>query len=281
MACVPSPRALTAAALREHLLVTGLAGTVSTPREQSLQRYRLFAARDPRVLSGLEPARDWTVTELLTLMSAECGVSADPADVTGSDIIDPDRTIAALGVFADRLAAAVSRRTPVLLGTGRPGGLLAFYVTLAEGLSAAGCPVLTPAQGRSIDMTTRFGLRPLRLDYVRRVALVHDSDSRPSRRTPGAHTRSPLPLRAVLDEVVAGRHPCPGLVIGDRGWVCGAGQLGIEAAGPAGTDDPAVFVGQAEGRVSVAVPVADTGRAEHYEPVTRYVLNRAVEGLSL
>ena len=31
-------------------------------------------------------------------------------------------------------------------------------------------------------------------------------------------------------------------MIGDHGWVCGAGQLGFEAIGPADTDDPALFV---------------------------------------
>lgn len=69
--------------------------------------------------------------------------------------------------------------------------------------------------------------------------------------------------------------PLPGLVIGDHGWVCGAGQLGIEAIGLADTDDPALFVGQAEGRVSVAVPLDDAVPSACYRPLARYVLNRA------
>ncbi|CAM5547467.1 Phosphatase OS=Streptomyces microflavus OX=1919 GN=Smic_33670 PE=4 SV=1 [Streptomyces microflavus] len=67
----------------------------------------------------------------------------------------------------------------------------------------------------------------------------------------------------------------PELVIGDHGWVCGAGQLGIEAIGPADTDDPALFVGEAEGRVSVVVPLDDGVRSHYYRPLTRYVLHRA------
>jgi hypothetical protein len=51
--------------------------------------------------------------------------------------------------------------------------------------------------------------------------------------------------------------------------------LGIEAIGPAASDDPAVFVAEAEGRVSVAVPLDDTVRSDYYLPLTRYVLHRA------
>lgn len=68
---------------------------------------------------------------------------------------------------------------------------------------------------------------------------------------------------------------CPKLVIGDHGWVCGAGQLGFEAIGLADTDDPALFVGEAEGVVSVVVPLDDGVRSAYYRPLTRYVLNRA------
>ncbi|AXK37256.1 hypothetical protein DVA86_11050 [Streptomyces armeniacus] len=264
-----------AAGLRSHLLSSRLAGTVATTREKSLERYRLFAARDPRALLGLEPERDWSVPDLVALMAAECGVSPDPARLTGQDTIDPDRTVAALDAFAARLAAAARRRAPVLLGTGHPGRLLGFYASLASGLSAAGCPVLAPAEGSRVDITTRFGVRPYNLSYVRGVALVHEPGARPTPGAPGAHTHSPLPLRTALAAAATGDGPVPELVIGDHGWVCAAGQLGIEAMGPGDTDDPALFVGQAEGRVSVAVPLDDTARPDRYGPLAHYVLNRA------
>lgn len=127
------------------------------------------------MLIGIDPERDWGPRELLGLMAERCGVSADPRDVSGQDVIDPDRTLAALDAFA----------------------------------------------------------------------------------------------------AAEGGGPLPELVIGDHGWVCGAGQLGFEAIGPADTDDPALFVGEAEGSVSVAVPLDDAVRSEYYRPLTRYVLNRA------
>ncbi|MEV4426888.1 phosphatase [Streptomyces sp. R-07] len=266
---------LSTGALRAHLLASGLAGTVATSREENLRSYRLFAARDPRVLLGLDPAWGWDEAGLLRLMADKCGVSGDPAHRSGPDVIDPERTVRGLDAFAARLGAAAARRVPVLLGTGHPHRLLGFYVALADALSAAGCLVLTPAQGRCVDITTRFGVRTHLLDYVRGVALVREPGPSGGGRVPGAHSHSPLPVRAALESAAECGGPLPELVVGDHGWVCGAGQLGIEAIGLADTDDPALFVGEAEGQVSVAVPLDDGVRSASYLPLTRYVLNRA------
>ncbi|MFJ5261727.1 phosphatase [Streptomyces sp. NPDC088387] len=259
----------------EYLVRCGLAGVVGTSREVSLRRYRLFAARDPRVLIGIDPEGSWGERELIALMAEKCGVSADPECVDGQDVIDPGRTVAALDAFAERLGTAARHRVPVLLGTGHPHRLIGFYAALADALSAAGCAVLTPAQGRCVDITTRFGLRTYNLDYVRGVAIVRARDGEGPGCATGAHSHSPLPVRTALAAVAEAGGPLPELVIGDHGWVCGAGQLGFDAMGLADTDDPAPFVGEAEGRVSVVVPLDDGVRADYYLPLTRYVLNRA------
>ncbi|MFD8692940.1 phosphatase [Streptomyces sp. NPDC059651] len=266
---------LSTGALRAHLLAARLAGPVATSRELSLRSYRLFAARDPRVTLGLDPGRVWGERDLLRLMADKCGVSDDPAHVSGPDVIDPERTVAGLDAFAGRLSDAAARRAPVLFGTGHPHRLLGFYAALADALSAAGCAVLTPAQGRRIDITTRFGVRTCNLDYVRGVAMVREPGAGVPGGGTGAHTHSPLPLRVALEAAADAGGLLPELVVGDHGWVCGAGQLGIEAIGLADTDDPALFVGEAEGRVSVAVPLDDAVRSAYYLPLTRYVLNRA------
>ncbi len=273
--CASIGRVLSTGALRAHLLAARLAGPVATSREESLRSYRLFAARDPRILLGLDPEWSWGPGDLLGLMADKCGVSADPRHTSGVDVIDPERTLSALDAFAERLAEAARKRLPVLFGTGHPHRLLGFYAALADALSAAGCTVLTPAQGNSVDITTRFGLRTYNLDYVQGVALVREPGARPTGSETGAHTHSPLPVRAVLDAAAEAGGPLPGLVVGDHGWVCGAGQLGFEAIGLADTDDPALFVGEAEGQVSVVVPLDDAVRSDYYRPLTRYVLNRA------
>ena len=261
--------------MRAHLLAARLAGSVATSREESLRSYRLFAARDPRVLIGIDPEWAWGERELIELMADKCGVSADPGYTSGHDVIDPELTLEALDAFAERLAAVAERGGPVLFGTGHPHRLLGFYAALADALSAAGCALLTPAQGHSVDITTRFGLRTYNLDYVRGVALVREPRGVSSGGETGAHTHSPLPVRTALAAAADAGGPLPELVIGDHGWVCGAGQLGFEAIGLADTDDPALFVGEAEGVVSVVVPLDDAVRSDYYRPLTRYVLNRA------
>jgi hypothetical protein len=227
------------------------------------------------VLIGLDPVWAWGQRDLIELMADKCGVSSDPDCVSGLDRIDPELTLSGLDAFADRVGEAAQRRAPVLLGTGHPHRLLGFYAALADALSAAGCAVLTPAHGRSVDITTRFGLRMYNLDYVRGVALVRAAGAPSARRETGAHTHSPLPVRIALAAAAEAGGPLPELVIGDHGWVCGAGQLGFEAIGLADTNDPALFVGEAEGSVSVVVPLDDAVRSDYYRPLTRYVLNRA------
>ncbi|MEW2137280.1 phosphatase [Streptomyces sp. NPDC005409] len=266
---------LSTGALRAHLLAARLAGPVATSREESLRSYRLFAARDPRVMLGLDPEWCWGEGDLLRLMAQKCGVSADPAHVSGPDVIDPERTVAALEAFAGRLSEVARARLPVLFGTGHPHRLLDFYAGLAAAMSAAGCVVLTPAQGARVDMATRFGVRTHRIAYVRGVALVREPGVRPPGSATGVHTHSPLPVRIALGALADAGEPLPELVVGDHGWVCGAGQLGVEAIGLADTDDPALFVGEAEGQVSVAVPLDDAVRADYYRPLARYVLGRA------
>ncbi|WP_327284728.1 MULTISPECIES: phosphatase [unclassified Streptomyces] len=266
---------LSTGALRAHLLAARLAGPVATSREESLRSYRLFAARDPRVLLGLDPEWGWGEGDLLGLMAEKCGVSADPAHVRGPDVIDPERTLAGLEAFAERLREAAGARSPVMFGTGHPHRLLEFYASLARSLSAAGCDVLTPAKGADVDMATRFGVRRHSIDYVRGVALVREPGARPPGSATGAHTHSPLPVRIALGALAEAGGPLPELVVGDHGWVCGAGQLGVEAIGLADTDDPALFVGEAEGRVAAVVPLDDAVHADYYRPLIRYVLDRA------
>ncbi|GGO89653.1 hypothetical protein GCM10012280_33390 [Wenjunlia tyrosinilytica] len=261
--------------MREHLVATRIAGPVATTRERNLLSYRLFAAGDPRVLLGLDPERLWDVPGLLRLMADRCGVSPDPAHRHGPDTIDPERTLSALDAFADRLARAAADRVPVLFGTGHPERLLGFYAAVAAGLARAGCPVLTPARGLPLELPTGRGARPYVLEYVRSVALVRPDGAHGSGTSAPAHNHSPLPVRAALGAAAQAGDPLPRLVVGDHGWVCGAGQLGLAALGLADTNDPALFVGEAEGRVLLTVPLDDAVRSSYYRPLTRYVLNRA------
>lgn len=135
-----------------------------------------------------------------------------------------------------------------------------------------------PSYVRGVDIPTEFGVRRHILRYVAGVAVARPAEGGgplTPESAPGAHTHSPLPVRAALAGAAEQGGVLPGLVVGDHGFICGAGQLGFEAIGLGDSDDPAVFVAEAEGRISVAVPLDDTVRSDYYRPLTRYVLNRA------
>jgi hypothetical protein len=89
------------------------------------------------------------------------------------------------------------------------------------------------------------------------------------------HTHSPEPMRAALAALAAAGEAPPDLVVADHGWAGAAGQAGIDAVGFADCNDPALFVGEAEGKVLVAVPLDDNVAPHLYDPLIAYVLDRA------
>jgi len=79
-------------------------------------------------------------------------------------------------------------------------------------------------------------------------------------------------LLATLDR---DRQPFPDLVVADHGWAGAAGQAGIDTIGFADSNDPALFVAEAEGIVSVTVPLDDNVAPPLYAPLTVYVMQSA------
>jgi hypothetical protein len=63
-------------------------------------------------------------------------------------------------------------------------------------------------------------------------------------------------------------------VVADHGFTGAAGQAGIDAAGYADSNDPALFVGEAEGTVAVSVPLDDGVLPHLYAHVAAYLLAR-------
>jgi hypothetical protein len=64
-------------------------------------------------------------------------------------------------------------------------------------------------------------------------------------------------------------------VVADHGWAGAAGEAGVDAIGFADCNDPALFVGEAEGKVLVSVPLDDNVAPHLYAPLTAYVLQHA------
>ncbi|MBO3745754.1 phosphatase [Streptosporangiaceae bacterium NEAU-GS5] len=256
---------LTRDELRDHLIRTRIAGDVATSRENNLDHYRSLALRDPHYMFGLTFEGTWAYRDVLALMSKSAGVVADPGHRDGQDTIDPDRTIDALEAMADRIAAALRRGSPLIaVATGHPTGLLTVHMGLARLVAAHGARLVDAAEGWTY-VTGGFGRRRA-IRYVDDVALLDDGGGL-------VHTHDPHPMRAILAEVR------PDLVIADHGWAGAAGEAGIETVGFADSNDPALFVGEDEGKIAVCVPLDDNVLPRYYGPLTVYLVDRITRGL--
>lgn len=260
--------------LLRHLIQSHIAGAVATSRENNLKNFEKLSARDPAYLFGLEPTGVWSSDEVLGLMAERCGVSPDPAYRQGQDTIDPDRTINRLDAMAERLRTAAERQERVFVATGHPRGLGPTHADIAEALHSAGCIVITPLIDRQDLEEEKFVVQQGggRIGYRDRVGVLIGMDGSL------LHTHSPLPMQTVLRHLSAAGEELPDLVVADHGWAGAAGQANREVVGFADCNDPALFVGEAEGRVLVSVPLDDNLAAELYTPMNHYLLNRA--GLS-
>lgn len=239
--------------LREHLIVSHLAGLVATSRADNLKAIRQLLVTDDvdNGWLGVLPARHYSFYDVLRLVSERCGIHADPAVSEGTDSIDPDLTLDAIEATGARLAQAARRKERVFAGTGHPIGVSGIYGPVLAALRRAGCQLLTPQAGLRVDCD---GGRTLR--YADGVALL-------SRHGFVRHSHSPAPMQ----ELLAGGLE-PDLVIGDHGWAGAAGRAGCDVIAFADSNDAAIFVAAEEGSVHVVVPLDDNLRGTVYRPIT-------------
>jgi len=246
--------------LIRHLVEAKIAGDVDTPRASNVANVTKMLDRQWDYHFGLEPDRDWTVDEVLKLLAHRVGIDPDPARTTGRDRIDPERTVEALDAAADLLARAVADGARVVVATGHPTGVLSLHLAVAARLAAAGCQVLTPA---AEEWVRADHLPPrARIRYLGDVAMLSNGAD-------FLHTHAAEPMQVLL---AAG--PRPDLVVADHGWAGAAAQAGIPTIGLADTNDPAMFVGAEEGKVTVAVPLDDNVPPARYRPLTERLLAR-------
>jgi len=248
------------AQLREHLVAQAIAGPVATPREANLRNYAQLADRVSGWTFGVSFAGRWDRTDVLALMAERVGVDPDPRHTEGRDVIDPDRTLDALDALGGVVGAVAAARGSVLLATGHPAGLLAVYLAVAESLRAAGCAILEPASGH------RYARRDgsvLEVRYLGGVGMV-------SSRGGLDHTHSPRPMAAMLAGLAPAR---PDLVIADHGFAGAAAEAGVRTVGFADSNDPALFVAQAEGKLAAVVPLDDNVTPDRYAPLTAYLVD--------
>jgi len=254
----------TAGELRDHMVGSRIAGSVATPREDNLRNIDRMLADRPDYDFGLVRRKSWTPDEVLAVMASRCGISPDPAYTRGPDTIDPDLVLAALDRWRARLVRAVERGERVLLATGHPTGVLAVHLQVAAALRRHGCEVLSAAPDWSWpwEVDSDFGRRRAR--HVLDLTGVH------LLATGGEllHTHAADPVRALL----AGLDRPPDLVVADHGWAGGAAEVGLDALGMADCNDPALFVGEAEGKPLDVLPLDDNVAPPLYRPLSAYLL---------
>jgi len=250
--------------LREALL----AGDVETTRSSNHANATAFAEGHEAYLFGLPPLKTWTLPQVLAVMAERVGIDADPERSTGTDVIDPYKTIRALERMRDRLRLAADRHERVIVATGHPAGMIEVQLAIAAALRAAGCTLLRPAPGAVFASPGRYDRREYQLAvrYVGGVAVAAE------RGIALWHTHSPDGMRAMLAELNDRSEPLPDLVVADHGFAGAAAAAGLDVVSFADSNDPALFIGEAEGRVSVTVPIDDNVHPHLYGPVSEFLL---------
>lgn len=258
---------LSGPAMERYLTESLIAGPVLTPRESNVDHARRFAAGEPGFQFGLPPRVSWSYERVVALMAERVGIDPDPRRVSGADTIDPARTRESLDRLRRRLRHAALTRERVLLATGHPTGILEIHLGLASALREAGCLVLTPgagavyaAPGSYADRAGRYQIR-----YVGGVATAGDGGSL-------RHTHAPEGMEAMLAALDADGGELPDLVIADHGFAGAAARFGLDVASFADSNDPALFVGEAEQRVGITVPLDDNVLPHRYRPLVEYLL---------
>ncbi|MFI5911474.1 phosphatase [Dactylosporangium sp. NPDC051541] len=254
--------------LVNHLRESLLAGDVETTRASNHGNAAAFAEGREGYLFGLPPLKAWTHAEVLAVMAERVGIDPDPERSTGTDVIDPEKTARALERMRDRLTLAARRQERVIVATGHPAGIIEVHMAVAAALKAAGCELLQPAAGVPFERPGRYDGRELSLAvrYIGGVAVAAE------KAIALWHTHSPDGMRAMLAELEATGAALPDLVVADHGFAGAAAAAGLDVVSFADSNDPALFVGEAEGRVSVTVPIDDNVQPHHYWPVSAFLL---------
>jgi len=76
----------------------------------------------------------------------------------------------------------------------------------------------------------------------------------------------------MLAALAEGGEAPPDLVIADHGFAGAAARAGLDVVCFADCNDPALVVGEAEGRIGVTVPLDDNVLPHLYGPVASYLL---------
>jgi hypothetical protein len=254
MTVVPTREELGAA-----MTAAKIVGDVATGRDSNTTNIERMLARETNYDFGLRLGRDWSYAEVLALMADRVGIDPDPGRFDGPDTISAERCLDALDRMSSAITHVARRRGTALIATGHPTGLMVVHQAVARALRAADCQVLTTADESPVPIENR----PVKVLYVGDVAVL-------ATRAHLLHTHRPEPMQTVLAASASG--PAIDLVMADHGWAGAAAEAGLRTIGFADCNDPALFVGEADGKVDVVVPLDDNVTPALYSPLIAYLL---------
>jgi hypothetical protein len=239
---------LTAAAAA--LVAAGITGPhQSHSRRNNVSKVRALVEGDGGAF-GLSGVAAHSASEVLGFMSEITGCSSAIEDTDGVDIIDPERTIAAIVAAAERLAAEASRGAMLLAVTGHPTGLLEHHMRVVDAYRRAGGKLVRPRE----DEPLGFGEGRNEVRYVGGVGCLTDGASL-------RHTHSARAMEALLEA-----DPRPDIVVGDHGFAGAAIERGIPTIAVMDINDPGLAVAWAERDDLIVIPMDDNRPPRLYEP---------------
>ena len=240
--------------VRAALISAGITGPhASHSREGNLRKiHTLLDGEEPEATFGLSGTDRYSAAEVLGFMADLTGCSADIADLTCADGIDPDRTMEGLVAAARRLRDEAKKGSSLLTATGHPTGMLEFYIRLSDAFIRAGGKEVRLREGEQLPIGRTGRKREVR--YVGGVGCVADWGSL-------KHTHSAAAMEALLES-----GPWPDLVLGDHGFAGAALERGIPAIAIMDINDHALAIAHAEKKDVTIVPLDDNRPPRLYEP---------------
>lgn len=222
----------------------------SHTRANNLSKIRSMLAGDPDGTFGMVDVASVSEQEALTYLARLTGCSDDFTDESGCDVIDGDRTVAAIVAAAERLRDEARRGALLLAVTGHPTGLLEHHIRVVDAYRGAGGKVLRLGEETTLPMQSK---KRYEMRYVGGVGCVADWGSL-------KHTHSATPMEALLE-----LGPWPDIVLGDHGLAGAAIERGIRTIAVMDINDPAIAVAWGRGKDVVVIPMDDNRPPRCYE----------------
>ena len=240
---------------RDALVAGGITGPhQSHTRHNALSKIKaMVSGDDVEARFGLSGITTYEAKDVLGFMADLTGCSDDIDDFSGYDVIDPDKTVAAIVVAAERLKREARRGATLLACTGHPTGMLEHDIRVVDAYRAAGGKVVMLHE----DADLAIGRKHAEIRYVGGVGMLADWGQL-------RHTHSSQPMEALLE-----LEPHPDVVIGDHGFAGAAIERGIPTIAIMDINDPALSIPWAEGKDVLIVPLDDNRPPRLYEPAWR------------